>query len=500
MILLYSIIYFSILYTGHTHFPGLHGDEAYFGSKALELLHEPIWVTPVNSMNNFTSGIFARIIAWVSIFIQNPISQIRLPSIVLNSISFFLILNHYKKNLKIIALIFLSSSFFFIHLKIGIEVVALIPLLYILFFLQFKKQNYSFTEPYSNSFPIILISLCGVIIHPIFGTAVGALLFYFFIKKDVKNLVIAVLINLLPLLTIIYKNKISFLNNKNFLGIILISAVSWSFLINTISKNLETIKIKFHPLEKAKKIIFFGLFIYFLAAHLFPFIETTIGINTLKRYLGLNISIFQSSIVVIPLMLIILSFFKKNKNIFNESNIGIWTFSTLVMFSIINNRPVIRHYIIPALTIVFFIAERAKITKIKIKILNILIAIVITLHSYLLFKKNYQFESKNTMYRIYRKFDTSAHYSKMDKLIHYLNNPQISYGKIVSNQFIIRPLKYFSQIGVLKKKNGPPIYIDYCYQENCTIEGFYLHRERPKDFAALMSSKERYKLENKVYR
>ena len=117
MIYLYTIFYFLILYTNHQNFPGLHGDEAYFGIVAKKILNQPFYSVPVNGMNNFTSGFHSKLVSWLFLITKDPISVLRLPSITLNTLMFFLILKNFKKNIHLSSLIFFLTSFCFFTKK-----------------------------------------------------------------------------------------------------------------------------------------------------------------------------------------------------------------------------------------------------------------------------------------------------------------------------------------------------------------------------------------------
>ena len=165
--------------------------------------------------------------------------------------------------------------------------------------------------------------------------------------------------------------------------------------------------------------------------------------------------------------------------------------SVFIMLSIVTNRPVIRHYIIPTITIIFFILETLTL-KLNKKVSTLIFA-VCSIHLFLMLNTHLWNKSKNLLYRIYRKHDTSAHYSNISPLFEYLKDNNIRPKKIVSNEFIRRPLNY---LGVIKNPDGPIIYIDHCYNKKCTTDGFNVYLKKPQNFKALLDHKTRFKLED----
>ena len=159
-----------------------------------------------------------------------------------------------------------------------------------------------------------------------------------------------------------------------------------------------------------------------------------------------------------------------------------------MMMTIVTNRPVIRHYIIPVIALVFFLLDYVTIIS-KKKVYAALIP-VCSIHIFLILKPNVWQNSKNLLYRIYRKHDTSAHYSQVAPLLKYLQSQNISPKELISNEFIKRPLNY---LGLKKTPSGPTLYIDHCYSEKCTVAGFNIYLEKPEPFNAFLDHKTRYR-------
>jgi len=487
MIYLYTIFYFLILYANHQNFPGLHGDEAYFGIVAKKILNQPFYSIPVNGMNDFTSGFHSKLVSWFSFITKNPISMLRLPSITLNTLMFFLVLKSFKKNIHLSALIFFLTSFLFIHLKLGFEVVSITPICFSVFLLLFKNQNYSLQQQGITTYLIFLLMLIGFANHPIFAVASGALFIFFILKNDLKNLVTSSALNICLLSFLILKRHQSFLSNGNYV----VFLFTYAFLFFQLAMFLRRFDLKLSAsrfFQKLKKYLTFSLLIYFTLAHLSPFIETILGTNILRRYFGVELGFLPSLAISIIFGILILFFIFKNRLKLKGNNLFIFLISIFMMMTIVTNRPVIRHYIIPVIALVFFLLDYVTIIS-KKKVYAALIP-VCSIHIFLILKPNVWQNSKNLLYRIYRKHDTSAHYSQVAPLLKYLQSQNISPKELISNEFIKRPLNY---LGLKKTPSGPTLYIDHCYSEKCTVAGFNIYLEKPEPFNAFLDHKTRYR-------
>ena len=170
-IVLVSVILF---WLGNLTSIGLHGDEAWFGLRAAEYLHEGIrhpW-----GMNHYSGILQGLVNAFVFKYFGIGIFQLRISGVVINSISLVLLLYFFykktgAKSAFFFALFFAQSAFYLISPKIAWEVCTFNLLFLTAFVISlYKLSNDKNGNSFSWAFVFLFSSLLGSYNHILFSS------------------------------------------------------------------------------------------------------------------------------------------------------------------------------------------------------------------------------------------------------------------------------------------------------------------------------------------
>ncbi len=212
LILIYII---SVMTVNLSSFPGLHGDEAWFGLNAREILHHG--TRSLHGLNTYTSSFYSWLISLTFRLLGIKVFSLRLLGVFLNILGFIIVvysLNKYvdQKTSILFLFLLLSCSSLLLFPRIAWEVCALqVFFLSLKFNLLLKYfKNHEFTR--LHIFLFLFITSLGVINHFIFifesfGLTVAALILHlrYFNKTTIELLYLSFLS--LIVVSIIYVTK-----------------------------------------------------------------------------------------------------------------------------------------------------------------------------------------------------------------------------------------------------------------------------------------------------
>lgn len=510
LILIYII---SVMTVNLSSFPGLHGDEAWFGLNAREILHHG--TRSLHGLNTYTSSFYSWLISLTFRLLGIKVFSLRLLGVFLNLLGFIIVvysLNKYvdQKTSILFLFLLLSCSSLLLFPRIAWEVCALqvffLSLKFNLLLKYFKNHEFTFLD----IFLFLFITSLGVINHFIFifeslALTVAALILHlrYFNKTTIQLFYFSFLSLIVVSIIYVTKPLISDEIFQAYRYILLIISLAVLALVSTIFIKTQQKISQFLSLPPRFKQIFYwlaGVFLLllslfllrnFLTIHSQSFLGTISGIIVIERLSSTLLTVLEKQWLEITWIALISIFILRGlqKLINNNSTNNLQTevfFYLYPLFCLlfVSLAPgnFDRYYIIPGylFLIAFPLVVRSQYITAQVRHLYlsliILLGFTFTLQQTLLWRNILATENQSPRLIRYGNFqDLSYHFLKHDQLLKFLQEKQICrINQIDRNTvyFIYAPLDFHFLERQLSCDNLTTVLIEYC--PHC--------RDFPKDF------------------
>jgi hypothetical protein len=467
--------------------PGLHGDEAWFGLRSLDINSQGI--RTLESMNSYT-GIFQQMSsAWVFQIFGAGIFQLRVAGVIFNIFSLLIIykLCFWSRNMMaflIFLLIFSQSAFFLSSMRVAWEVnsLTLLFLAILLFSLKLLYNPLDKRKQAFGYFLFLLVNIAGTYNHIIFSCIslsafVGLVLwtwcFHDFRYKDLFHLSLVNLINLV-LLALIMKFWIeglfAYLRFFILVPVVLLLAFETVFLIRLKSVILDRITSLPRNCILINSIfcIFLAVFCFFHGKSFFYLLSNyKILLHTYSFDSG-TVEIIIFIVNAICLLSYSLYLMYRDLTFKRRSIVPFFILCYLGLFNMYTVECSFRYYLAIFFIFSMYVAWQSnRINKVsRVMVVTMLLStLAMNVDLYQVFFLSKPIRA-NLISNGSKEPETSAHFLPKEPIIQFLKENKVGCINCTQKEFffIVNPVLFYKKIAPWPEKKVVNAIIDYDYQ------------------------------------